>query len=202
MLIVFEGVDGTGKTTQLRRCEAWLCEAGNRVTVCRDPGSTGLGERLREILLARQDLEIAPLSETLLFMAARSQLVAEIIRPALSRQEIVLCDRFLLSTVVYQGHAGGVAPDTIWQIGRAAIDGLDPDLTLVFDVPVDVAMRRMGNPGDSMEARGEEYLAAVQRGFLAESARIRNARVIDASANANEVHQQVRAVIEPLLVVR
>ncbi len=202
MFIVFEGIDGTGKTTQLRRCEEWLSGLGTPVTVCRDPGSTPLGDRLREILLERGDLEFGIVAEMFLFMAARRQLVEEVIRPALDQQRIVLCDRFLLSTVVYQGHAGGLSPDEIWRIGKTATGGLQPDWTLVLDIPVDVAMKRMGGPTDSLESRGEDYMVAVQRGFLAEAARIDSARVIDASGTAAEIHEQVRSVLEPALINR
>ena len=199
MFIVYEGVDGTGKSTQLSYSQKRLEESGHAVTVCRDPGSTSLGDRLREILLKRQELEIAPTSELFLFMAARSQLVEEVIRPALAEDRIVLCDRFLLSTVVYQGHAGGMEPETIWRIGESATGGLHPDLTLIFDTPIDVAMRRIGDRPDRMESRGEEYLARVRRGFLAESAQMKNVEVIDASGDPAEIQDQVQAALAPLV---
>lgn len=199
MFIVFEGVDGTGKTTQLKRCHHWLEETGRRVTVCRDPGSTALGDRLREVLLERSDLEIDSVAEMFLFMAARAQLVSEVIRPALGDGQIVLCDRFLLSTVVYQGRAGKLDPKLIWQTGKIATGGISPDVTLIFDVPLEIAMGRMGTRLDRMESRGEEFLSVVRRGFLAESASLPGARVIDATGSPDEIHEEVRKVIAAAL---
>lgn len=199
MFVVFEGVDGTGKSTQLLRCQKWLDKLGCPVTVCRDPGSTLLGDRLREVLLDRSELQIDNVAEMFLFMAARAQLVSEVIRPALAAGRVVLCDRFLLSTVVYQGRAGAMDPADVWRIGAAATGGLEPDVTLIFDVPLEVALKRIGDRLDRMESRGEEYLAAVQRGFLAESASLPGARVIDATGNPAEIHAQVQAALNPLV---
>ncbi len=202
MFVVFEGVDGAGKSTQLLRCQQWLVELGYPVTVCRDPGSTSLGDRLRSVLLDRSELQIDNIAEMFLFMAARAQLVSEVIRPALATGNVVLCDRFLLSTVVYQGRAGAMDPQDVWRIGASATGGLSPDVTLIFDVPLQVALTRIGDRLDRMESRGEEFLAAVQRGFLAESAMLSGARVIDATGDAAEIHEQVRAAIMPLLAIR
>jgi dTMP kinase len=196
MFIVFEGVDGTGKTTQLHRCREWLEDAGHPVLACRDPGSTGLGDRLRSVLLERSEIGIGIVAEMFLFMAARAQLVEEVIRPALERRQVVLCDRFLLSTVVYQGRAGELDPDLIWQIGKTATGGLEPDLTLVFDLPIETVLKRIGDHGDRVESRGLEYLTAVQRGFLAESALRKNVEVIDASGTPAEIHEQVRTAVQ------
>jgi dTMP kinase len=199
MFVVFEGVDGTGKSTQLQRCQKWLADLGRPVMVCRDPGSTELGDRLRDVLLDRIELRIDEIPEMFLFMAARAQLVCEVIRPALADGQIVLCDRFLLSNVVYQGRAGSLDPSEIWRIGATATGGLLPDATLIFDVPLEIALTRMGDRMDRMESRGEEYLAAVQRGFLAESAVLKGACVIDATGDPVDIHKQVRSALEPLL---
>lgn len=199
MFVVFEGVDGTGKSTQLKRCQQWLEEIGRRVTVCRDPGSTPLGDRLREVLLERSELDIDPVAEMFLFMASRAQLVSEVIRPAIQEGRVVLCDRFLLSTVVYQGRAGIIDPSLIWQMGAVATGGLSPDLTLIFDVPLEIAMSRMGTRLDRMESRGEEFLSAVRRGFLAESASVAGARVIDATGKPDEIHEEVRKALAAVM---
>lgn len=200
MFIVFEGVDGTGKSTQVEKCRAWIQELGRTVVVCRDPGSTNLGLKLREILLKRSELKIDMPSEMFLFMAARAQMVSELILPALERNDVVLCDRFLLSTVVYQGHAGKLDPDQIWQIGQVATQGRDPDLTIVFDAPLQVAMKRLGTRRDRMESRGEEFFTAVRRGFLTEAAEHESIHVVDASGDAQDIHLQVRRAIAPHLV--
>ena len=197
MFIAFEGVDGTGKSTQLERCQAWIESLGREVLVCRDPGSTPLGLKLRELLLKRSELQIDIESEMFLFMAARAQMVAELILPALAHGRCVLCDRFLLSTVVYQGYAGNLDPQKIWEIGSVATRGCQPDLTLVFDAPLEIAMQRLGTGRDRMESRGDAFFAAVRNGFLTEAANHDTLRVVDASGAAAEIHDHVRKAIEP-----
>src|SRR5262245_31749260 len=128
MFFSFDGVDGTGKSTQIQLLADALSKMGRDVVTCRDPGSTPLGERLREILLERHEIAIHRRAEMLLYMTARSQLVEEIICPALSAGQIVLSDRYLLANVVYQGHAGGLDPDEIWRVGQIATSGIMPRL--------------------------------------------------------------------------
>lgn len=124
--IVFEGIDGSGKSTQLALAAASLRERGYAVTTCRDPGSTAVGDAIRKIVVDGKEVTesraggLAPVAEMLLFQAARAQMVAEVIRPALARGEVVLCDRFFLSTVVYQGIVGGLPLDDLWTVGRIA----------------------------------------------------------------------------------
>ncbi|MGI9515965.1 MAG: dTMP kinase [Pirellulaceae bacterium] len=199
MFIVFEGIDGSGKSTQLEMCQTWLESLSRAVTVCRDPGSTELGNRLREILLQRSELRVCYPAEMFLFMSARAQLMAEVVLPALQRNEMVLCDRFLLSTVVYQGHAGELVPEVIREIGQSATLGRNPDLTLVFDAPLEITMRRVGSTRDRMESRGEEYFASVRRGFLDEAARDDSVRIIDGGGDPQDIHREVREVIQTLL---
>lgn len=146
MFISIEGGDGTGKSTQIRLLCEWLHEGGRDVVLCRDPGTTRLGEAVRELLLHRNDLSMGRLSEMLLYMAARAQMTEEVIRPALEQGKTILSDRYLLSNVVYQGHAGGLPIATLWEVGQVATGGLLPDLTLVLDVPLEVAAARMQAP--------------------------------------------------------
>src|SRR5438046_3166490 len=143
--ISLDGLDGTGKSTQCRLLADWLRGRGHAVTACADPGGTAVGQVLRQLLLdRRQEMTLA--CEALLFMANRAQLTAEIIRPALDAGRVVVCDRFLLANIVYQGHAGGLDADLLWTIGRMATGGVEPDLTLILDLPVEVSMsRRKGN---------------------------------------------------------
>ena len=132
MFLSIDGGDGTGKSTQVELLGAWLREQGHEVVACRDPGSTPLGEAVRGILLDRHDLHIDRRSEMLLYMAARAQMVEEVIRPALAEGKTVLCDRYLLANVVYQGYGGGLDVATLWEVGRVATGGLMPDLTIVL----------------------------------------------------------------------
>src|SRR5205807_4082434 len=134
----------------------------------------------RDILLDRHR-EMSLACEALLFMASRAQLTAEIIRPALEQERIVVSDRYLLANVVYQGHAGGLDPEMLWQIGRLATGGLEPDLTFVLDLSVDAARARRTGPADRVESRAAAYHARVRGGFLAEARRQpERIRVIDA----------------------
>src|SRR5262249_28539762 len=128
-----DGLDGTGKSTQCRLLAGWLRARGHAVTECIDPGGTAIGDVIRGLLLHHK-ASMSLACEALLFMASRAQLVAEVIRPALDAGRAVVCDRFLLANVVYQGHAGGLDVEQLWSVGRLATGGLEPDLTLVLDL--------------------------------------------------------------------
>jgi len=195
MFLTLDGVDGAGKSTQVERLAAWLQAAGHEVVLCRDPGTTPLGMELRKILLHREDLGMDRRSEMFLYMAARAQLVEEVIRPALAAGKTVISDRFLLANVVYQGHAGGLDPAVLWQVGRVATDGVEPDLTVVLDLPLEVAAERLGPVRDRIESRGPSYLQAVRDGFLAESRHQPRIAVIDARGDADAVFSQIRAAV-------
>lgn len=201
MLIVFDGIDGAGKSTQIDATCHWLeARAGKPVRRLRDPGSTPLGMRMRELLLDRHDIPISPLAEVMLFMTARAQLVTEEIKPALARGEWIVCDRFSFSTVVYQGHAGGIDPAEIWKVNQVATQNLTPDLTIILDLPAEVASQRIQRERDRMESRGEDYFQRVRSGFLLEARRWpRGVAVIDANRAAETIQSEIRRVLEPLL---
>ncbi len=191
-----DGIDGTGKSTQCRLLADWLRQHGRPVVSCVDPGSTPLGEQLRAIVLQQRG-EIAMTSEALLFMASRAQLVASVIRPALDAGSVVLSDRFLLANVVYQGHAGGLDPERLWQVGHFATGGLEPDLTLVLDLPVETAQARRQQPADRVESRDRHYHERVRQGFLVEARRRPDRiRVIDANGSVAEVQERIQREVE------
>jgi dTMP kinase len=195
--IVLEGIDGAGKSSQVEPLVGWLRDRGCAVTTCRDPGSTAAGDAIRAILLDRHDLQLAPAAEMLLYMAARAQLVAEVIRPALARGEWVVSDRYLLANVVYQGHAGGLDPEAIRQVGAVATGGLEPDLVLLLDIDLETAARRLDRPLDKLENRGAAYRSRLRAGYLAEAARRpRQIAVVDATRDAATVQAALRAAIE------
>lgn len=200
MFFAFEGVDGAGKTTQIALFCAWLRAQGLAVVECRDPGSTLLGERVRGLLLDATEVPICPRSEMLLYMAARAQMVDEVIAPALRAGQVVVSDRFLLSNVVYQGYAGGLDPAVIWDVGRAATHGLLPDLSLVLDVSDDVAAARMNRPLDRIEQRGPEFRAALRRGYLAEAQRQpERITIVDAGRDFESVQRDLQQAARRLL---
>ncbi len=200
MFIAIEGADGTGKTTQVERLCHWLEEKGHKVVRCRDPGGTALGEAVRDILLHRQSVPIDARAEALLYMASRAQLVAEVIRPAVEAGCIVVSDRFLLSNIAYQGYGFGLSVEMLRQIGEFATAGVQPDVTIVLDMPVADALQRIQRTPDRLESRGAEYLERVRDGFLQEAARSGDrVIVIRADRHPDEVEASIRRIVEPFL---
>lgn len=194
MFIVLEGLDGAGKSTQIALLTKWFQSREKEVTTCRDPGCTSLGEAVRAILLDQKS-NIGLVSEMLLYMAARAQLVEEFISPALAEGKVVICDRFLLSNIVYQGDGGGLKIDTIKSVGKVATAGLAPDLTLILDLPIEELAARMARPLDRLEARQTaEYRARLRAGFIRE-AHLEPDRValIDAMGSAEKVFERILA---------
>ncbi|MHB0957304.1 MAG: dTMP kinase [Pirellulaceae bacterium] len=203
MFLSLDGVDGVGKSTQMDRLCGWLREVQPHVVACRDPGSTELGEALRHIVLQSVNTPIHRTSEMLLYMAARAQLVEQVIRPALQAGQTVVCDRFLLANVVYQGYAGGLDVEELWSVGAVATGGLHPDLTIVLDMDVQAARQRQNRAPDRMESQGIDYLERVREGFLIES-RLSHERivVVDAARDIERVHRDIRSAVEPLLTLK
>jgi dTMP kinase len=193
MFLSIDGGDGAGKTTQVAQLCQWLTQQGHDVVVCRDPGSTPLGESVRELLLRRHDLRIDRTAEMFLYMAARAQMVEEVIRPALAQGKTVVADRYLLANVAYQGYGGGLDVERLWEVGAVATGGLMPDLTIVLDVPPEAASGRLQRELDRMERQGDAFHARVRQGFLAEAARNPGKIVvIDASGTIEEVQAEIR----------
>ena len=200
MFFSFDGIDGAGKSTQIQLFCDWLRERRLEVVTCRDPGSTPLGEAVREILLNKHDLAIGRMSEMLLYMAARAQLVEQVIRPALAAGKTVVSDRFLLSNVVYQGHAGGLDSKQLWEIGQYITQAVRPDLTFLLDIPPDAAHGRIQRELDRMEQQGDEFRAKLRAGFLTEAERQPDRiAVIDASQSIDAVHAEIRAAAKRVL---
>lgn len=200
MFIVFEGVDGAGKTTQLVQLVEWLQQQGASVVTCKDPGSTALGEQLRTILLSSVDTPISMRAEMMMFTTARTQLVEEVVRPALAAGKVVVLDRYVYSTIVYQGHAGNLPTDEIRKVNLVATGGLMPDLTFMIDLPVDVSMQRLGKSLDRMESRGTDYFEKVRAGFISES-KIATAGVelVDGNRSPEEIQAELRVITQRYL---
>ncbi|GHT35158.1 thymidylate kinase [Planctomycetales bacterium] len=211
MFICFEGGDGCGKSTQQKLLAEYLQKKGIETVLCNDPGGTPLGYAVRDILLHRDDISIDDRSEMFLFMAARAQLVEEIIRPALEKGKTVLSDRFLLSNIVYQGYAGGVGIETLQITGQIATGGVMPDLTLIFDLPYQDAVKRMFDRGkqDRMERKGERYHQLVREGFLqyaeshSEQCHLEQCHsgqytVIDAAQPVKVIAEQVQRIVDDI----
>ncbi|MBI4601526.1 MAG: dTMP kinase [Planctomycetes bacterium] len=191
MFIVFEGIDGSGKTTQARLLAEHLRRArGIEPLLVREPGGTDLGEKLREILLSSPE-DLAPETEVFLFMAARSHLVRTRILPAVREGRVVISDRFIWSTAVYQGTAAGIDPREILRLRKLAAPGLAITRTFLIDVDPESAYRRVRAP-NRMEARGLEFQKRLRRGFLA-LARTRSHGIVlvDGGGSVEQVHRRV-----------
>jgi len=201
MFISLDGIDGASKSTQIDLLRKHLESKGVTVLCFRDPGSTKLGEAVREILLHREDIPLANTSEMLLYMAARAQLVAEQLRPALESGATVVCDRFLLANVVYQGVAGGLSVDDLWSVGRCATGGLAPDATIVLDLDPEIAFKRIQRGPDRLEKRGLDYFRTVRQGFLEQVANAGGkSTVVDASQAIDRIHQQIADFVDQTVV--
>jgi len=195
-LIVLEGIDGSGKSSQMQPLVDWLRGLGRSVVSCRDPGHTQVGDAIRQILLHRQDIPLGSTTEMLLYMAARAQLVGEVIAPALDRGQWVVSDRFLPANIVYQGHAGGLDPDLIRRVGEVATAGILPDLVLLLDIDPATAAARMDRPLDRLENRGDDYRRRLCEGYLKEAAADpARYEIIDATADQTTVGERIRAAI-------
>ena len=194
MFITLDGGDGCGKSTQIRLLAEQLESQGYEVVCCRDPGSTALGDAVRNILLNGHELRIADMTEVFLFSAARAQLVREVIRPALQIGNIVLADRFLISTFVYQCYAGGVPEEVLESITAAAVGETLPNMGIILDIPYEIALQRIGNRAapDRMERKGETYHRLVREGFLKyAAAEPERYVVIDAAPSPDDVAEAI-----------
>lgn len=168
LFVTLEGGEGAGKSTQIAALARLAAREGVEVVTCREPGGTPLGERLRAALFATQEGETppAPAAELLVFTAARAQLVAEVIRPALGRDALVICDRFSDSTVAYQHYGRGLDRATVEAANAAATQGLAPDLTLLLDLTPEQGFQRGQRGQDYLEREDMEFHRRVRRGFL------------------------------------
>jgi len=212
VFITFEGIEGSGKTTQMKRVENDLQKEGVPVVRTREPGGTRIGEGVRGILLDPENHEMASLSELLLYEACRTQLVHQVIRPGLRRAAVILCDRFADATVAYQGYGRGLDLDRIAVLNRMAMDGAEPDLTLLLDCPVDLGLHRVrGRLGD---AAGPETLDRLEAEDLAFHERVRQGyltlaqenpdrfRVVNTVRDADAVHREILGHVSGLLAER
>lgn len=206
--ITFEGIDGCGKSTQLRLLASELRMRGLEVVSTREPGGTPLGKRIRNLLLDPQ-IEVDPLSELLLFAADRAQHVRTLLAPAIESGSVVVSDRYADATVAYQGAGRSFTTEMIEQVIRLATGGLKPDLTLIFDLPVAECLARTSrrtetdNKTDRLDAEDAAFHTRVRDGYLklaaAEPERV---RIINASGSINETHDRVIEVVMPFLESR
>ena len=197
MFVSFEGVDGAGKTTQRELFAAWLRERGREVVTCREPGGTPLGERIRELLL--DGPEMTAWAEAALFAAARAELVERVIRPARDRGADVVCDRYVDSSLAYQGVARGLGLDRVLELNAIATGGVLPERTFLLVVDVEDAARRGDGTRDRIEREGREFRAAVEEGYRAVAARFSDrVVVVDAAQPPDAVAAVIREAVADL----
>lgn len=202
MLITFEGIDGSGKSSHAGRVLDFLAEQGHPVRLVREPGETLVGEKIRSILLDRTE-KMTAMTELLLYEAARAELVRTVIQPAVASGEIVLADRFFDSTTAYQGYGRQLDMKLIQYLNMQASEGMIPSLTLIFDLPLSESLRRRGKEPDRLESESLSFFERVADGYrqiaLAEPVRC---RIIDSTPPADTVFMQVQREIETCIGAR
>lgn len=199
--IVFEGIDGAGKSHQIANTEKWLLNKGLGVTVTREPGGTVMGAKIRSLLLDPENRDMATATELMLYAADRAQHIAEVILPAIEQGKIVLCDRFTLSTLAYQGYGRGLDINLIDRLNHTATQGLTPDLTLILDIDPATARERIaknrGLAPDRLEQEKDEFFAKVRQGYLA-AADGEKVVIIDGGKEPHGVFAQIEPRLEAL----
>lgn len=199
LFITLEGADGCGKTTQLNLLKEYLTSSGYEIVVTREPGGKGLGEKLREILL-NYDGEVSDRCEAFLYLADRAQNIDTIIKPAINSGKIVLCDRHTDSSVAYQGYGREQNIDNINMLNELAVNGVHPDLTIVFDIDTETSMARVGAEKDRLESAGIEFHKRVRNGYLEIAKKNpQRIKVVDASQTIEDVQRDVIKIVEGVL---
>lgn len=201
ILVSLEGPDGAGKTTQINLLAQKAAELGFSPLFTREPGGTPVGDAIRSVLLDPRYKEMTALSESFLYAAARAQLFAQVIKPALDRGQLVLCDRFIDSSLAYQAYGGGLDPEFVLNINLEAVGGRLPDKTFLLDLPPEVGLaRRMGNRADRIEQKSLSYHRKVRDGFLAVASRFpERVAVIDATQSPEKVFSLIWKELAQLL---
>ena len=193
--IVLDGPDGCGKSTQTKLLTQWLEQQGVETETFRDPGTTAIGEKIRQILLNPEHIAMNTRTELLLYMAARAQLWQEKIAPALNKNKCVILDRWLSSTCAYQGYAGGFGIEKVINIAQDCLERCWPDLTIILDVDLAAAASRLNRQLDRMEQKGDSYHQKVRYGFLQLAGKQKNFAVVDATKDIETVHRKIVELI-------
>jgi dTMP kinase len=196
--IVLDGPDGCGKTVQTKLLVDWLKEQGAIVETFREPGGTAIGEKIRQILLNPEHIAMSTETEVMLYMAARVQLWAEKIAPALKEDKCVILDRWLSSTCAYQGCAGGFGIDNVIKIAQDCLERPWPNLTIILDVNLETAAKRLKRDLDRMERKGDGYHQKVREGFLKLAGQQKNFAVIDGTGDIETIHKQIIDIVEKM----
>lgn len=197
MFITFEGIDGCGKTTQVELLKSYFEKFGNEVISIREPGSTNISEQIREILLNPENKELSSESEALLFASARAQIVEEVIKPSLEKNIIVICDRFIDSTIAYQGFGRGMEIEYLNKINSFATQNILPEYTFFIDISIEESQNRLSSANlDRMESIGSEFFENVRKGFVNLSDKYPDRiHKIDGELPMNKIQEKINSII-------
>lgn len=203
IFITMEGPDGAGKSTQIDLLRGYLLERGYDIIVCREPGGTVISEAIREVILNKDYKNMGHMTELLLYAAARAQLVEEVIRPALEEGKVVICDRFIESSAVYQGIARGMGIDLVYEINQFAVGCTMPDITILLDIDAEIGIGRKKQQAelDRMESEKLEFHKRVVEGYRLLAERDKNRMVkIDGRNSIEEIHRQIKGAVDRTLL--
>jgi len=201
LFITFEGSEGSGKSTQIALLQDYLKSKKINTLFLREPGGVNISEKIRDILLDVKSEGMCSECETLLYMSARAQLIDEVIEPALKKGQVILCDRFLDSTIAYQGYGNGIDVNKIKKIGEFVTRGIKPDLTLIFDIDPEKGLSRIPGKKDRIEQRNTSYHKKVRAGYLDIAKKNKNrVKIIKVNKSIEEIHEVVRKYVDKCLV--
>ncbi len=197
IFITFEGIEGSGKSTQIRELRDFLQASGHTVISTREPGGTPLADRIRDLLLSHHSEKVSEKSEIFLYLASRSQHIASVVKPALYQGITVLCDRFFDATLAYQGYGRGLDIDFLHKLNRYATEGISPDLTILLDIPAETGIKRISqNPErtlDRLESENLSFHERVRRGYLQiASSEPERFMIVDGSSSQEKISHQIR----------
>lgn len=199
LFITFEGTDGTGKSTQSSKAREFFEQRGYEVLMTREPGGTAISEKLREILLDKNNKEMSAVTEMMIYAAARAQLVSEVIAPSIESGKVVICDRFVDSSVAYQTYGRGLGSSVV-EVNRYAVQGIMPDMTFFMDMPPMVGKSRIVGEMDRLEQEKSDFFNRVYEGYKSIAAENSDrVKTIDATGNIEEVWNQIKSHLEELI---
>lgn len=201
ILLTFEGPDGSGKTTQIELLRKYLVENGYEVLMTREPGGTKISEKIRDIILDNKNAEMCPMCEALLYAASRAQHVHEVIKPAIECGKVVICDRFVESSLIYQGIGRGLGVERVRKINEAALDGLQADIIFMLSIPYEEGLRRKAKQRnlDRLENSGDEFHRKVFEGYKEIAKSSDRIIEIDANRDIESVHKDILNMVQKII---
>lgn len=198
LFIVLEGTDGCGKSTQIRNIKTYLRDKGIHTMLVREPGGTDIGEKVRKLVLDSENAEMKPSTEMYLYAASRAQLVQQVIKPAINEGKVVICDRFVYSSLVYQGVGRKLGIDNVWEVNKNALEGMMPDIAIFLDLPIEKALDRIKRGSmDRIEQESTRFHNTVYSSYLKLCSDDKfNLKRIDADREIKEVFADIKDIVD------